>query len=94
MMNITFQYTGQLAKAAGAHQEDVELQPGTPLKGAIETLTTRHGADYATLLLDDAGRLRPTLLVAIDDQQVAGDPAATDLSNARTVTLMTPIAGG
>ena len=93
-MTITFQYTGQLANVSGVSEEPVELGDDPRLKPTIDQLAARHGEAYAKLVLDDAGELRPSLLVVLDGEQAEGDKATLDLSDVKTVMLMTPIAGG
>ncbi|MFT5467323.1 MAG: molybdopterin converting factor small subunit [Verrucomicrobiales bacterium] len=93
-MEITFQYTGQLANVVGASEETVELGDDPTLKPAIDQLAQRHGESYANLVLDGAGNLRPSLLVVVDGEQADGDRANLDLSGVKTIMLMTPIAGG
>jgi len=70
---ITITYTGQLAEAAGVSTEEFEPDPGATLGSLIDTLAGKHGHKFASLLRDDAGRLRSTLLVALDGTQATGD---------------------
>lgn len=93
-MEVVFQYTGQLANVVGKSEESVDLGDDARLKPAIDQLAQRHGDGYAKLVLDANGDLRPSLLVVVDGEQADGDKAALDLSGAKTVMLMTPIAGG
>ena len=93
-MNITVEYTGQLAAAAGASQESLELEPGATLGTAINALAERHDEKFSELILDDGGALRPTLLVAVNGEQAAGDRDNFTIPDAATLMLMTPIAGG
>lgn len=93
-MNVTFQYTGQLANVVGASEETVELGDDATLKTTVDQLAARHGEGYAKLVFDDEDNLRPSLLVVLDGEQAEGDKATLDLSDVKTVMLMTPIAGG
>ena len=92
-MQVTFQYTGQLANVVGASEESVELTDSR-LGAAIGELVAKHGDGYARLVLDGDGNLRPSLLVVLDGEQAEGEKAELDLSGVKTVMLMTPIAGG
>lgn len=93
-MEITIQYTGQLAGIAGTSEETVTVAGDGRLKSLVDELAERHGRKYADLVLDGEGRLHPSLLVIVDGEQIDGDRAALDLEGVRTVMLMTPIAGG
>ena len=57
-----------------------------------QRLQVRHVPSIS--ILDAEGKLRPSLLVVLDGEQAEGDLANLDLSTAKTVMLMTPIAGG
>ena len=94
-MKIQFCYTGQLSAAAGAVEESVELADGVSVSGALRDRIEAHGGKFAELLVDDSGTPRSTLLVALNDEQVAGDAYdSTALSDGANLMLITPIAGG
>jgi len=93
-VKITITYTGQLAEAAGASTEELELEPGATLGGLVDELAKNHGAKFASLLRDDSNRLRSSLLVALDGTQATGDREALALDEVRELMFMTPIAGG
>ena len=94
-MRVTLRYTGQLAGAAGASEEEVECSEGEPLLNAIRKLA-EDGRDplYGKLVLTSDGGLQPTVLMVVDGEQVSGDKDAFCADNGTVVTLMTPIAGG
>ena len=94
-MKIQFSYTGQLASAAGAVEETVELADDASVLVALRNRIEKHGGKFAELLADDSGEPRSTLLVALNDEQVAGDAyESTALAEGNSLMLMTPIAGG
>lgn len=93
-IKVTFAYTGQLAGAAGIAEEVIELDVGTSLAAALAKLTAKYGGKFADLLVDDSGRPRSTLLVALNDEQVRENYAEVILSDGANLMLMTPIAGG
>ena len=92
-MEITAQYGGQLADAAGCHQETVNLEPAERLSALLRLLADRHGPGISRLVFRPDGQAQLSLLAAVDDRQVdkGDDPV---LTNARTVMLLTPMAGG
>ncbi len=93
-MEITVQYTGQLAGITGAREEVIELSPGTPFSDLVSQLSAKHGRKYSDLILTYSGELRPSTLIVIDGEQHLGDTSDIVLDESRTVMLMTPIAGG
>lgn len=93
-MEITVEYTGQLAGITGETDESVEIEEGTTLRALVDRLGRKHGEQYADLLVDEAGELRASTLVIIDGEQAEGDRGGISLDGVGTVMLMTPIAGG
>ncbi len=93
-MKLTVDYTGQLASEAGVSEEIVELRGGETLGSILKNLAEKHGDQFKQLVFDDEGRVRSTLLAALDGEQAAGDKDDLDLSEVKELMLMTPIAGG
>lgn len=94
MPQVTFSYTGQLAQAAGTPEETLDLADGASVRSALEELALRYDSSWRELVFDQNGGLRSTLLVVLDGVQVTGDKGAIILDDAKSVMLMTPIAGG
>ena len=95
---ITFQFTGQLAGAAGRSEVVLDgLSEGSSLIEALSRLA-EGAADpemFRALVFRPDGRVRSTLLVVFDGVQAPGDKDAMLLgADVRNVMLMTPIAGG
>jgi len=93
-VEITVQYTGQLASIAGVAEEQVAFEAGARMRDLVSQLCERHGATYANLVMTKAGDLRSSLLVILDGEHTLGDSSQLPLANLRTILLMTPIAGG
>lgn len=93
-MEVTVQYTGQLAGIAGVSEERVAMGDNAVLSDLVEHLCERHGSAYSDLVVTGEGRLRPSTLVILDGEQAVGDSSQLPLENGQTVLLMTPIAGG
>ncbi|NNE91824.1 MAG: MoaD/ThiS family protein [Verrucomicrobiales bacterium] len=93
-MEITVQYTGQLAGITGETDELIDLPEGTTLPALIGQLCEKYGEKYADLLVNSDGNLRPSTLVILDGEQADSDPSNIILDDVKTVMLMTPIAGG
>ncbi len=93
-MKLTIDYTGQLASVTGVSEEQVELRGGETLGSILKGLAENYGEKFRELVFDDNGRIRSTLLAALDGEQAAGDKDNLDLSAVKVLMLMTPIAGG
>ncbi|MFT4549458.1 MAG: molybdopterin converting factor small subunit [Verrucomicrobiales bacterium] len=93
-MPIQLNYRGQLALAASSPSEEIDPPAGATIADLIKQAATRHGADFAKLILAADGTFRSTLLVALDGEQIQ-NPAETQLpETAKELTLLPPIAGG
>jgi molybdopterin converting factor small subunit len=96
-MEVTVHFTGQLAQAAGRKTQTWEGPPEATVGDLISALAGQGAAgdrSVAELLLDAQGQPRASLLVVIDGEQAAPGWTGLSVSGVRTVTLMTPIAGG
>jgi molybdopterin converting factor small subunit len=93
-MNLTVDYTGQLASVTGVSEESVELRGGETLSSILKGLAASHGEKFSELVFGDDGRIRSTLLAALDGEQATGNKDELDLSEVKVLMLMTPIAGG
>jgi molybdopterin converting factor small subunit len=91
-MKIAVRYMAQIRQAAGVGGEAVELAAAC---GADELVTqlARGREPLRRLLLDADGRLHPTILLFVNDEQV---PAweRTLLRDGDVVTVLSPVAGG
>jgi molybdopterin converting factor small subunit len=92
-MRAVFHYHAQVRQAAGAESEPVELAGAPSLEEAMAALAARHGEDFRALVLDDAGRIRPSLLVLVNGQPAARG-ATRPLADGDVVTLLSAMAGG
>ena len=92
-MRVRVEYSAQIKSAAGCHREELEVAAGTTAEQLIARLAERHGEPLRGFLFDDSGRLRPTVLVFVGDEQVVwGD--ARPLTDGVEVGLLSAIAGG
>ncbi|MDF1813939.1 MAG: MoaD/ThiS family protein [Verrucomicrobiales bacterium] len=93
-MEITIQYTGQLAGITGTSEESFGCSGEQSLLDLVKTLAAKHGPEYKELVLTEQSRIRPSLLVIINGEQAEGPFESLKLQESQTVMLMTPIAGG
>ena len=92
-MKITFRFFAQVRKAAGAESEAAEISDGADTSAALGELAAGHGEEFRSLVLDEAGKVRPSLVVLVN-----GTPAArgggAKLSDGDQVSLLSAVAGG
>lgn len=92
-MQVEFKYFAQVRKAAGVDSEKLACADGTTVEAALAELGNRHGDDFRGLVLDDAGSVRPSIVVLVD-----GVPAARGkpfpLTDGAEVSILSPVAGG
>lgn len=93
-MTLTIDYTGQLASVTGLSEELVEVRDGETLGELLRGRLALHGEKFEELVFDDTGKIRTTLLVALDGEQATGDRDQQSLLGIKVLMLMTPIAGG
>ncbi len=92
-MKVRVFYTTQLKAALDVGSEDIEVeQPGT-LSALIHELGQWHGAAFRELGLDKQGRLLPSILLCVGDQQLDSD-GDVELQGGEEVTILSPISGG
>ena len=92
-MKIRIEYTAHLKRAAGTGGEEIELSPSSTVLEAIEAALARHGEEFRTNLLDSEGNVHPSLVIAVNDEQVFLQ-SSRELSDGDTVVLLAAIAGG
>jgi len=92
-VKVKFSYFAQVRQAAGAESEEVMLADGADLAAALAEVSARHGPAFRTLVLDDAGAIRPNLMVLVN-----GAPAAKaggrGLADGDEVTVLSAVSGG
>ena len=92
-MNITVEYAAQVKKAAGIAAETLDVPDATTAQGIVRQVADAHGAALSELILDAEGRLHPSILMFVGDDQIAWDTALT-LQNSDVVTILSPVSGG
>lgn len=92
-MKVTLHYETQLKRAVGTAAETLDVPDQSGVSDVIRAAAGKHGERVATMLLDDQGQVRHSVLIFIGDEQIsAGD--AFELTDGSTLTLMSPISGG
>jgi molybdopterin converting factor small subunit len=90
-MRITVHYMAQIKRAAGCSSESIEANDGADLRAVLQSLGTRHGESFHTLLLDDANQPRRSLLFFVGDDHAE---LSRGLKDGDAVTILAPMAGG
>ncbi len=89
-MHVTVHYLAQIKRAAGCNSELVEIQFGT-LSDLMRKLAAAHDANFRSLLLDDVGEPRRSLLFFVGDNHA--DPGQA-LNDGDEISILAPMAGG
>jgi molybdopterin converting factor small subunit len=92
-MQVTFRYTSQLASAAGASEEVVEVEKGSALVSLLRDLAAKHDTEFSKFVVDKDGNVAPTLVVAVNGSQVSFEELVS-LDDDSEVMLITPMSGG
>ena len=92
-MQVTVRCSGQLRAALGTSSLTLELAPGASVADAVNAVADGPDAGVRPMLLDAAGAIQRTLVVAVGTTQVA-DTAGHALADGDTVTILHPISGG
>ena len=92
-MKLTTHYTTQLKASLGVSSEPIEFDAPFNLSQLLALLNERYGDDFRQFALDSDGKLLPSIIVCINDQQVDAndDP---ELQADCQVTFLSAISGG
>ncbi len=92
-MQVTFNYFAQIRQATGVASEQLSLDEGADIQTVLVELAGRHGDDFAAVVLDQAGVVRPGLLTVVNGRSVP-DPQKHPLAGGDEVSLISAVAGG
>jgi len=92
-MNVTVEYTSQIKRAAGHSQESYALEENATVQDLLKRIADRHHEKLQAVLYDENGSILPTVLIFVDDKQVANHSGQV-LKDDETVTFLSPISGG
>ena len=90
-MRVTVHYLAQIKRAAGCSFEHVESHDGATLRELLRTLAERHDSPFRSLLLDDVGEPRRSLLFFVGDQHVE---VSRSLNDGDALLILAPMSGG
>lgn len=88
-MKVTFSYFAQIRQQAGCESECVEVPAGA---SSVDAMThVSHGKAFQSLLFDDVGAVRPSILWVVNGLPVTPEQPLVDGDR---VQLFSPVAGG
>jgi hypothetical protein len=92
-MQITVHFEAQVRRAAGVAGMAIPVDAPCSAAEIVEHVGRAAAEPLRRVLLDDSGRVRPTVMVFCDDEHV---PLTTTrrFDGATVVTLTSPISGG
>ena len=93
-MELTIQYTGQLASIVGHSEQAVNVPENITCNQLVGMLSQEHGTQFSTMLATDDGELRPSIMIIVGGEQMVGNVNEQTFQDGDTVMIMTPIAGG
>lgn len=92
-MRIAVEFTGRIRRAAGVARRELECAPHVHVSDVIVQIAADSDAELAGILLDESGRPRASLVVAVNGEHlVGGEPRM--LADGDEVLLLSPVAGG
>lgn len=92
-VNVTVEYAAQVKKAAGVAAETLDVPESSTAQDVVRQVADAHGEVLSELILDGEGRLHPSILLFVGDDQIAWD-APLPLQNRDVVTILSPVSGG
>jgi molybdopterin converting factor small subunit len=92
-MNISVRYEAQVRRAAGAASASLDIGDGATVIEIVQQLAQTADEPLRRVLLDDAGAVRSSVMVFLDDAYVPLS-SGRRLDGAATVTITSPISGG
>lgn len=92
-MKITLTYFAQVRRLAETESDAFDLAPGATAEEAIRQAVARHGDAFGAMVLNEAGQLRPSLLVLKNGVPISRD-GRCELKPGDALALMSAVAGG
>ncbi len=90
-MRITVHYLTQIRRSAGCPTETIAASAGATLDSLLHQLVDRHDAGFRSLVMDEAGEVRRSLLFFVGDDHAE---LSRQLRDGDEVSILAPMAGG
>ena len=72
-MEILVQYTTQLKAELRIDSEQIDVPDGSRFSDVLECLAGKYPTTFQQLVIGDDGRLLPSILPCVDDEQISPD---------------------
>ena len=92
-MKITFKYFAQSRQLAGQDTESIEVNEGINVIDALTTAAEKYGDAFKTLVLEDSGNIRPSIMVLLNEAPIPHGENPV-LSEGNVISIFSPVAGG
>jgi len=92
-MQVSVVYTTQVKAALDLPGETIEVAAGSTASDLLKQLVEKHGSKFGELVFTSEGKLLPSLLMCVGDEQLAS-PADYPLQEGDALTLLSAISGG
>lgn len=92
-MTVRIHYMTQVRAVLGLAGEEVELAEPSPAASVLNALAECHGDRFREIVLDAEGRLRPSVLVCLGDEQLDAS-LQTLVKPGDELTILSAISGG
>ena len=89
-MQIKVSFTSQLKAALGKGDESITLPENATVQDAIDALSKSYVDEFQQFVVTD-GRLMPSILTSVNDQQV---DCSAELQDGDNLILLSAISGG
>lgn len=94
-MRVYTRYYALLREYVKKQEEYIELPSGSTPMSLVEALLERYGEGVRRYLLDEEGRLRSNIAVAVNGERVPRDQLEkTQLREGDEVVIIPPVSGG
>jgi molybdopterin converting factor small subunit len=70
-LRVNVSYLGLVRNVIGCREEEVEISPGATVAELLAHLAARHGEPFRLSVFGRNGRVRPTVLICLNDRDVA-----------------------
>jgi molybdopterin converting factor small subunit len=92
-VKVRIQYMAQVRQAAGVAEDGIEMERPCLAADLLLRLAGQRGDTFRRLVVDEQGRLQPTLLVFVGEEQI-GPNGGRLLRDGDVITVLSPMAGG
>jgi len=94
-MKVEIRLFANLREIAGQKSVQEALPEGSTVEDAIRKLAEKHGKDFQSKILDEAGHPRKMFSILVNGQMITNlDGPLTKLKDGDVIAIFPPVAGG